>query len=161
MQIVINSSPLIFLVKLGYLDRFLDYPDRFYIPQSVADEISIKSDPASQTIQAFIGSGILQVRAVALINLAQSLNQRLGQGESDAISLGVELNADYVLLDDLAARKEAIRLGLTIRGTLAAINKMRRDGKIVVDGLDDLYARFVEIDFRVKRSIFEQIFLDD
>ena len=161
MQIVINSSPLIFLAKLDYLDQFIDYPDRFYIPQSVADEISIKSDPASQTIQTFIGSGVLQVRAVTLINLAQSLNQRLGQGESDAISLGIELNADYVLLDDLAARKEAIRLGLTIRGTLAAINKMRRDGKIVVDSLDDLYARFVDIDFRVKRSIFEQIFLDD
>jgi predicted nucleic acid-binding protein len=161
MQIVINSSPLIFLAKLSYLDKFLDYPDNFYIPRSVADEISVKSDSVSQIIQTFIGSGVLKVHAVALINLAQSLNQRLGQGESDVISLGIELNADYVLLDDLAARKEAIRLGLTIRGTLAAINRMRRDGKIVIDSLDDLYARFVEIDFRVKRSIFEQIFLDD
>lgn len=160
MQIVVNSSPLIFLAKLSYLRPFLGYPDSFYIPQSVADEISAKSDFASQVVQAFIGSGVLQVRSVALINLAQSLNKRLGQGESDAIALGIELNANYVLLDDLAARKEAIRLGLTIRGTLAVINKMRMDGTIKVDSLDDFYARCVEIDFRVKRSIFEQIFLD-
>ena len=161
MQVVINSSPLIFLEKLGYLDKFLEYPNNSYVPQSVSDEISAKSDSANQTIQAFISSSILQVRAITLVILSQSLNQRLGRGKSDAIALGIELNADYVLLDDLAARKEAIRLGLTIRGTLAAINKMRRDGKIVVDSLDDLYARFVDIDFRVKRSIFEQIFLDD
>jgi predicted nucleic acid-binding protein len=148
MQIVINSSPLIFLAKLGYLRPFLDYPDSFYIP-------------ASQVLQALISSDVLQVRTVALINLAQSLNQRLGQGESDAISLGIELNADYVLLDDLAARKEAIRLGLNIRGTLGVTNKMRRDGKIIVDSLDSLYARFTEVDFRVKRSIFDQIFLDE
>ena len=161
MQIVINSSPLIFLAKLGYLRPFLDYPDSFYIPQSVAYEISAKSDSASQVLQALISSDVLQVRTVALINLAQSLNQRLGQGESDAISPGIELNADYVLLDDLAARKEAIRLGLNIRGTLGVTNKMRRDGKIIVDSLDSLYARFTEVDFRVKRSIFDQIFLDE
>jgi predicted nucleic acid-binding protein len=161
MQIVINSSPLIFLAKLDYLDQFLAYPDDFYISQSVADEILAKSDSASQIIQAFVSSGVVQVRAVSLINLAQSLNQRLGRGESDAIVLGIELNVDYILLDDLAARKEAIRLGLTIRGTLAAINKMRRDGTIIVDSLDALYARFVEIDFRVKRSIFDQVLLND
>jgi predicted nucleic acid-binding protein len=71
------------------------------------------------------------------------------------------LNTDYILLDDLAARKEATRLGLTVKGTLAAINKMNRDRKIMIDNLDDLYARCIEIDFRVKRSIFEQIFRVD
>lgn len=160
MQIVINSSPLIFLAKLDYLSQFLDYPDDFYVPQSVADEISAKLDPASQMIQAFLGSGVIQVHGIALSNLAQSLNQRLGRGESDAIALGIQLNADYVLLDDFAARKEAIRLGLMIKGTLASIHKMNKDRKIIVDDLDGLYARCVEINFRIKRSIFNQIFLD-
>ena len=69
MQIVLNSSPLIFLAKLDYLEQFIDYPYKFYIPQSVADEISAKSDFASQTVQTFIGSGVLKVRSVALIKL--------------------------------------------------------------------------------------------
>ncbi len=51
MQIVFNASPLIFLDKLGYLNQFIESPDNFYIPQSVADEIRAKSDPASQTVQ--------------------------------------------------------------------------------------------------------------
>jgi len=161
MQIVISSSPLIFLAKLGYLAQFLNYPNSFYVPQSVADEILEKIDPASQIIQAFLSSGAIQVHAVTLNNLAQSLNQRLGRGESDAIALAIQLNSDYVLLDDLAARKEASRLGLTVKGTLAVIHKMERDGKIVVDDLDALYAHCLEIDFRIRRSIFNQIFLEN
>ena len=47
MQIVLNSSPLIFLAKLGYLNQFVESPDNFYSPQSVADEIGAKLDPAS------------------------------------------------------------------------------------------------------------------
>ena len=57
MQIVLNSSPLIFLAKLGYLNQFVESPDNFYSPQSVADEIGAKLDPASQIVQTLINSG--------------------------------------------------------------------------------------------------------
>lgn len=158
MQIVLNSSPLIFLAKLSYLNQFLESSDTFYIPQSVADEIRAKSDPASQTVQALISSGHLQVLVSNLTTLVNSLNQRLGKGESEAIALGIELNADYVLLDDSTARREARRLGLKIRGTLAVIKKLSTDGKISIESLDELYQRLIAIEFRVKQSLFDQIF---
>ncbi|MEH2414779.1 DUF3368 domain-containing protein [Nostoc sp.] len=161
MQIVLNSSPLIFLGKLSYLNQFIEYPDDFYIPQSVAEEISVKLDPASQTIQTLISAGKLQVRTSSLRILLNSLNQRLGKGESEAIALGIELNADYVLLDDSAARREAKRLGLSIKGTLAVIKKINKDGKISIENLDSLYQQIIEIEFRVKRSLFDQIFSED
>jgi predicted nucleic acid-binding protein len=161
MQIVLNSSPLIFLAKLGYLNQFIEYPDDFYIPESVAEEISAKLDPASQTIQTLINADKLQVRASSLITLVNSLNQRLGKGESEAIALGVELNADYVLLDDSTARREAKRLGLSIKGTLAVIKKINKDGKIIIESLDSLYQQITEIEFRVKRSLFDEIFSQD
>ena len=103
MQIVLNSSPLIFLAKLDYLETFLEIPARFYVPQSVVDEIAVKSDPSSQTVTALINAGKLQVRSTRLVNLVSSLKQRLGKGESEAIALGIELEADYVLLDDSTA----------------------------------------------------------
>ncbi|RCJ17724.1 hypothetical protein A6S26_30170 [Nostoc sp. ATCC 43529] len=161
MQIVLNSSPLIFLSKLNYLNQFIESPDDFYIPQSVADEIKVKSDPSSQTIQALINSGNLQIRASKLITLVNSLNQRLGKGESEAIALAIELNTDYVLLDDSTARREAKRLGLNIKGTLAVIKKLSKDGKISIESLDKLYQQLMEIEFRVKRSLFDRIFFED
>ena len=100
MKIVLNSSPLIFLAKLGYLNQFTESPDNFYTPQAVADEIGAKLDPASQIVQPLINSGNLQVRASNFTSFVNSLNKRLGKGESEAIALGIELKADYILLDD-------------------------------------------------------------
>jgi predicted nucleic acid-binding protein len=68
---------------------------------------------------------------------------------------------DYVLLDDSTARREARRLGLTIKGTLAVIKKLSKDGTISIESLDNLYQQLMEIEFRVKRSLFDQIFSED
>lgn len=161
MQIVFNSSPLIFLSKLNYLNRFVESSDGFYVPQSVADEIEAKSDPASQTVQTLLNSGNLQVRASNFTALVSSLRQRLGKGESEAIALGIELNADYIVLDDSTVRREARRLGLNIKGTLAVIRKLSEDGKINIRNLDEFYQQLIKVEFRVKRSLFEQIFSKD
>jgi len=92
--------------------------------------------------------------------LVSSLNARLGKGESEAIALSTELQADYVVLDDFAARREAMRLGLNVRGTLAIIRKLNSEGKITIDNLEELYQQLMAINFRVKRSLFDAIFED-
>jgi predicted nucleic acid-binding protein len=116
-KIVFNSSPLIFLARMEFLDKFLDSSDEFYLPIFVAEEISAKSDEASGQVKALIDIGNITVRAIQLNSLANSLNMRLGKGESEAIALGIELQTDYIILDDFAARKEATRLGLNVKGT--------------------------------------------
>jgi len=79
-------------------------------------------------------------------------------GESEAIVLAIELEADYVILDDFVARKEAVRLGLNVKGTLGIIRKLMTDKHIEVIDMDDLYERLKKIRFRVKRDIFNRIF---
>lgn len=160
MKIVFNSSPLIFLARMEFLDKFLDYPDEFYLPIFVAEEISAKSDEASRQVKALIDIGNITVRAIQLNSLANSLNMRLGKGESEAIALGIELQTDYIILDDFAARKEATRLGLNVKGTLAIIKKLQADGKITITSLEQLYQNLVAINFRVKMSLFDEIFGD-
>jgi len=157
-KIVFNSSPLIFLSRLGFLDRFLNATDNFYLPKVVAEEIGFKTDDAFREIQNAIDAGKLTVRSIQLTGLANGLNQRLGKGESEAIALGIELHTDYIILDDFAARKEAIRLGLKVKGTLAIVKKLRDDRQITVTSLEQLYDDLQEIDFRVKRSLFDAIF---
>jgi predicted nucleic acid-binding protein len=159
-KIVFNSSPLIFLARMEFLDKFLDSPDEFYLPIFVAEEISAKSDEASGQVKALIDIGNITVRAIQLISLANSLNMRLGKGESEAIALGIELQTDYIILDDFAAIKEATRLGLNVKGTLAIIKKLQVDGKITISSLEQLYQDLVTINFRVKRSLFDTIFGD-
>ncbi len=160
MKIIFNSSPLIFLARLHLLEIFVNASDEFYLPEFVIEEIKAKQDESSEYIQRLIDDNKIEVRANNLISLASSLNARLGKGESEAIALCTELQADYVVLDDFAARKEAMRLGLNVRGTLAIIRKLNSEGKIAIDNLDELYQRLMAINFRVKRSLFDAIFED-
>ncbi|AKE64434.1 hypothetical protein MYAER_2086 [Microcystis aeruginosa NIES-2549] len=154
MKIVFNSSPLIFLSQLGFLERYLDSNDNFYLPATVQQEINAKQDQSSETLNKLINQQKLIILNIKLISLANSLNERLGKGESDAITLGIELQ------DDFAARKEALHLGLNVKGTLAIIRKLLKEGKIEIENLESFYQRLREINFRVKREIFESIFGD-
>jgi len=158
MKIAINSSPLIFLVKLQFLELFLDSDDQFYIPPAVLEEIEAKSDEVSLAILPLIKAGKLQVVSTRLFSLVNRLNLNLGRGESEAISLATELQADFTILDDRAARKMAINLGLNVKGTLAIIKKLSQEDKITINNLDEFYQRLRQINFRVSRSIFDTLF---
>ena len=160
MKIVFNSSPLIFLSRLNFLDLFLTNEAEFLLPESVKEEIIAKQDQSSAHINTLIAENKLLVQKVKLFYLANRLNERLGIGESQAITLGVELQPNYIILDDFAARKEAIRLGLNVKGTLAVIRKLQVDGKINISDLDIFYQRIMDVNFRVKREIFDSIFED-
>jgi len=160
MKIVINSSPLIFLSRLNYLDLFLQYNYQFYVPEVVVDEINAKQDEASQYINHAIDRNSLIIQQTKLLSLANSINERLGRGEAEAIALATELQSDYVILDDFAAHREAMRLGLNVKGTLAIIKKMMADDKVKIDDLEQFYQRLLQIKFRVKRSVFDAIFID-
>jgi hypothetical protein len=47
-----------------------------------------------------------------------------------------------------------------VKGTLAIIRKLLKEGKIEIENLEIFYQRLREINFRVKREIFESIFGD-
>ena len=160
MKIVFNSSPLIFLSRLNFLNLFLQYDYEFYVPEVVIAEINAKQDEASQYINLSIDNNSLIIKQVNLLSLANSINERLGRGEAEAIALATELQSDYVILDDFAARRQAMRLGLNVKGTLAIIKKMMADDQVKIDDLNQFYQQLLQIKFRVKRSIFEAIFID-
>ena len=160
MKIVFNSSPLIFLSRLDFLELFLQYDYHFYGPEVVIKEINAKQDEASNYVNVVVTNNSLIVKQINLFSLANSINERLGRGEAEAIALATELQSDYIILDDFAARREAMRLGLNVKGTLAIIRKMMADDKVKIDDLDQFYQQLLKIKFRVKRSIFEAIFTD-
>jgi len=159
MKAVFNSSPLIFLTRLDVMEEILELFHHCYIPQAVLTEISFKEDETGAYINSLIDSEKLRVLVAKLDSLSNSLNQRLGKGESEAIALAIDLEADYIILDDSVARKEALKLGLKVKGTLALIRRIHLDEKYIIDDFDKFYQKLKEINFRVKRSVFDQIFL--
>lgn len=157
MNIIFNSSPIIFLSKLEYLNLIMNQFDKVYIPKAVLDEIKIKDDKITKSLINLIDENKIIVKEITLSKLSEGLRKRLGKGESEAITLAIELNTDYVILDDNVARKEAIRIGLTVKGTLAIIKKLMYENIIEIEP-NLLYEKIKKIGFRVKKDIFDEIF---
>ncbi len=63
----------------------------------------------------------LQVRSVANRALVIELNEGLDAGESEAIALAVETDADWLLIDERLGRKAAAQRGVKITGLLGVL----------------------------------------
>ena len=77
---------------------------------------------------------------------ASSRRRRLGDGEWEALALAIELKADWIILDDLPARRSAEAAGLNVLGTLGTLVTAKRAGL--------LEAIRPELDALVRTSFF-------
>ena len=63
---------------------------------------------------------------VEVVNPKSSLIPgQLDPGESEAIALAVEVDADILLIDEQTGRQEAVRRGLKVAGTLSVLDESK------------------------------------
>jgi predicted nucleic acid-binding protein len=128
MTLVFNASPIIILAKAGLLDRLLPLGDEVWIPEAVASEVAATRDPDDAASNWITGKSSL-IHPTTLIS-PFLMAWDLGAGESAVISLAAESSNAIAVLDDLAARRCAQAMGLSIVGTLGLILMAKRAGII-------------------------------
>lgn len=117
--IVSDTSPLHYLARIGELHVLPVLYGRVIIPQKVFDELQQPSTPtAVKTIATSLPSW-LEVRAITT-PIDASLSH-LDQGEQEAITLALEIQADTLLIDETKGRDAAELCGLGIIGTLGVL----------------------------------------
>lgn len=119
MKVVLNTSPIIFLGKIDCLKVLTECFAEIYVPQGVIDELQDYPLPVNMQISNLSSEGAAYVRGAL---------GRLHQGELEAIILAQELLADYVILDDLLARRKAQRLGMNVIGTMGILLLLKKRG---------------------------------
>jgi len=112
MKAVCNTSPLVFFSKLNALELLPQCFSQIYVPDAVVSETRGLSLPS--TFQR-------QTLSVQGMGFVQGALGNLHQGELEAMQLAIETQADYVLLDDLSARRRAARMGLQVMGTVGIL----------------------------------------
>jgi hypothetical protein len=131
MLVVSNTSPILNLAIVGQLDRLRQQFGQIQIPSVVLDELKIEEErPGSQPIQAAITAGWIQVQPVSNHSFVQLLRQTLDGGEAEAISLALELQSDWILLDERDGRKVAKSLELQVTGVLGVLLRAKESGDL-------------------------------
>jgi predicted nucleic acid-binding protein len=118
--VVADASPLIAFAQIGQLHILQALFPTLAVPPVVAREI-VPSVPSQPWIVE---------RALAQPIPSPVLQASLGAGETEAISLALELEAGQLLVDDRAARLLAEGLGLMVIGTLGVLLAAKRKGLI-------------------------------
>ena len=122
MIVVSDTTPLISLLKINRLDLLEKLFGRVLIPQAVCDELTrdkrfqIEADQIKKC-------GFIEVRCVENMESISLLKRIscLDQGESEAIILTDELQADILLMDEAKGRTVSLQMGLKIMGTIGIL----------------------------------------
>jgi predicted nucleic acid-binding protein len=126
-MIISDSSPLISLAIIGKIDLLEKLFECVYVPHAVYEEVIANNKPYSNEIKQFL---IGRVKCTQNKVAVEMLLSDIGKGESEAIILAIEEKADYLLVDDLKARKLAKLNGLVIIGTMGILLKAKKAGFI-------------------------------
>jgi predicted nucleic acid-binding protein len=86
MKAVFNSSPIIFLTKLGIIEPALGLFERIDIPSLVYSEIRQQQDASAEAVEDLIRRKRVSVLKSENERFVNALNRRLGKGEAEAIA---------------------------------------------------------------------------
>lgn len=146
--VISNASPLIALEQIGQLGLLEQLFGSIVVPPAVVMEVS-----PTVNMAAWIAE-----RPLAQPVGARVLSASLGAGESEAISLALEVNARLLVLDDRPARRLAQALGLSIVGTLGVLLAAKR--RHLLPAVRPWLTALLRVDFRIAPALLDQILFD-
>jgi len=154
--VVSNTTPIIKLAGIQFLDILKSLFDSIYIPSAVYFEVTNNDQPGSQEVKTYdwiIHKNIQNMKMNFL------LRNDLDAGESEAITLASEINADLLLIDEKKGRYAADQLGLNKTGTIGILQLAKKRNIIpaIKPLLDDLIEK---TGFWIKEDLYTQILID-
>ncbi len=156
---VLNSSVIIALSNLGYLNKLQLIFKRSLVAKAVYEEICIAGQGlmGEHELQEAVKANLIEVKEVKNRLLVNALLDPLDLGEAETITLASEEKADQIVLDDKAARRRAKAMNLNVVGTLRIL-RMMYDAK-VIDKPEIIKAlkRLREIGFRISEAVVNKV----
>lgn len=157
MLVVSNTSPILNLSAIGRLELLKKQFGHVLIPEAVVEELRLEENlKGNADTRAAIEAGWLQVTPVAEDQTVRVLQQTLDWGESEAIVLAMEREANIILLDERDARQTAKDLSLKVTGVIGVILKAYAN-RDLDDPIHEIRQLQTEAGFYVSRRIMDDI----
>lgn len=156
---VLNSSVIIALSTLGYLNKLKHIFKEILIARAVYEEICIKGRGliGERELLEAVKNNLIIVKDVKNRLLVNALLDPLALGEAETITLASEERADHIVIDDKLARRRAKSMKLNVIGTLRILRLMH-DAKLV-DKRETIKAleKLKEIGFRISEDVINKV----
>lgn len=155
MVVVSDTSSISNLIQIGLIDILRDLYGEIRITPAVQRELFRIS------IQIPVIEELAWIKVQAPGNQRQVLEllQDLDLGEAESIALAIEINADYLLIDEFLGRQIAEGLNLKIVGILGVLIQAKKLGKIseVKKYIADLKANGFRLNQQLVQSVLEKL----
>lgn len=156
LAVVSDSSPLIYLTRLGRLSLLRELHDSVFVPQAVWDEVAVGGEglPECAGLREAVAAGWVRVK------LPREKPSALGEGAKDlgradveAILLARELGA-VLLTDDAEVRELAERVAVKVSGTVGLLVRAKREG--MLDYLTPVLNQLrTQTNFRMSQKLYQ------
>ena len=150
MIVVSDASPLNILVRIGFIDVLPNLFGEVVIPPAVAAELSHPATP--EQVRAWLKNEPAWLRVQAPVRIDATIDFA-DPGEREAISLALELHADFLLADDRKARRAAVERGLAVTGAVGVLEVA--SARRLLD-LSEALNRLRTTDFIVAQTILDE-----
>lgn len=151
MIVVADATPINILVRIGAAELLPALFVEIVVPPAVLAELSDARSP--DVLRQWVALRPSWCRIEAPTSPLPT-DGRLGLGEREAIALATEMHAGLLLVDDRRARREALRRGLPIVGTIGVLRVAARRGMIDAASVT---ARLRATDFWIKDSELDSL----
>jgi predicted nucleic acid-binding protein len=150
--VVADTGPIRYLVEIGHIGLLPQLFGKVFIPVPVYDELCHPSAPAP--VHAWVNSrpGWLEVLPVTASD--DPAFRSLDEGERSALTLGMTLGADLILIDDRKGAAVALQKGFQITGTLGLLTRSAQRGLL---DLADALARLKRTNFHYRQELFDEL----
>ncbi len=148
MRAVSNTTTLIAFLGLGRLSVLKELLGKVAIPRAVHDELHQKMVPPLEE-----WAEVIEIRDRRAYGTYRRV---LGPGESEALCLCQQIDADVILLDDRRARLVARQLSLKAVGTLGILLLAKKRG-LIPSVRPEIERLEQEVRFRIAPHLREEV----
>ena len=155
--VICNSSPIIGLASLGLLHLLWELFDQVIVTEAVYAEVTKqgRNRIGKDELGLSIKEGYIKIYAIKDELFINRFIGRLHRGELEVMVAARELNAQYLLLDDKAARVLAETMLLEPTGLIGVLRLAKLTGKIV--SLKDCLDQLIQNNYRISKSLYYKV----
>lgn len=154
MIVISDTTAISNLIQIQEFELLKKLYQEIIIPERVYEELRILAEFDIQ-IEEPLKAEWIDIKEVKSQELIDQFRKKLDQGEAESIALAIEMQADYLLIDEKEGRKIARENQLEIVGTLGILINGKKSGLIesIVEKMDDLR----KIGFWISDSLYQEI----